>query len=71
MSLPEHGSKVDELDQWILVLGGSGTVGQFAIQVGDVTQTLGAWGSPIPAGTALWIQGACILFAIKRIGRHT
>lgn len=31
--LPHHGTKIAEHDEWIVVLGGSGTVGQYAIQV--------------------------------------
>jgi NADPH:quinone reductase-like Zn-dependent oxidoreductase len=31
--LPSPGTKAEEKDEWIVVLGGSGTVGQFAVQV--------------------------------------
>ena len=31
--LPEPGAKVAEKDEWLIVLGGSGTVGHYAIQV--------------------------------------
>lgn len=33
LKLPEEGIKAPEKDEWIVVLGGSGTVGQFAVQV--------------------------------------
>lgn len=33
ISIPEPGTNVEERDEWIVVLGGSGTVGQAAIQV--------------------------------------
>lgn len=33
LELPADGNKVQEKDEWIVVLGGSGNVGQFAIQV--------------------------------------
>ena len=31
--LPDAGATVPERDEWIVVLGGSGTVGHFGIQV--------------------------------------
>jgi NADPH:quinone reductase-like Zn-dependent oxidoreductase len=31
--LPEPGTKAPQRDEWLIVLGGSGTVGHFAIQV--------------------------------------
>ncbi|KAL1850974.1 hypothetical protein VTK73DRAFT_9568 [Phialemonium thermophilum] len=33
LKLPKAGSKSPEKDEWIVVLGGSGTVGQFAVQI--------------------------------------
>lgn len=33
LELPEDGNKAQEKDEWVVVLGGSGNVGQFAIQV--------------------------------------
>jgi NADPH:quinone reductase-like Zn-dependent oxidoreductase len=31
--LPDAGSKAEEKDEWIIVLGGSGSVGAVAVQV--------------------------------------
>jgi NADPH:quinone reductase-like Zn-dependent oxidoreductase len=31
--LPHHGTKIAEHDEWIVVLGGSGSVGHYAVQV--------------------------------------
>ncbi|KAF5694406.1 hypothetical protein FDENT_1273 [Fusarium denticulatum] len=36
LKLPEDGNEGHEKDEWIVVLGGSGNVGQFAIQLGKV-----------------------------------
>ncbi|KAF4436708.1 hypothetical protein FACUT_6303 [Fusarium acutatum] len=36
LELPDDGNKAQEKDEWIVVLGGSGNVGQFAIQLGKV-----------------------------------
>ncbi|KAH6893528.1 chaperonin 10-like protein [Thelonectria olida] len=33
LSLPEAGTKVQEKDEWVVILGGSGSVGQFAVQI--------------------------------------
>ncbi|KAF5624487.1 zinc-binding alcohol dehydrogenase domain protein [Fusarium sp. NRRL 52700] len=34
LELPEDGNRAQEKDEWIVVLGGTGNVGQFAIQLG-------------------------------------
>lgn len=34
--LSRDGTKAAEKDEWIVVLGGSGTVGQFAVQIARV-----------------------------------
>ncbi|KAJ3539811.1 hypothetical protein NM208_g5338 [Fusarium decemcellulare] len=36
LKLPNDGVKAQEKDEWIVVLGGSGTVGQFAVQIAHV-----------------------------------
>ena len=36
VDLPEGGSEAKDKDEWIVVLGGSGVVGQFAVQVESV-----------------------------------
>ncbi|KAF5990597.1 hypothetical protein FBULB1_75 [Fusarium bulbicola] len=36
LELPGDGNRAQEKDEWIVVLGGSGNVGQFAIQLGKV-----------------------------------
>ncbi|KPM45748.1 hypothetical protein AK830_g773 [Neonectria ditissima] len=36
LTLPEDGSKAPAKDEWIVVLGGSGSVGQFAVQIAHV-----------------------------------
>ncbi|KAF5570800.1 zinc-binding alcohol dehydrogenase domain-containing protein [Fusarium phyllophilum] len=36
LELPDDGNTAPEKDEWIVVLGGSGNVGQFAIQLGKV-----------------------------------
>ncbi|KAG7292856.1 hypothetical protein NEMBOFW57_002901 [Staphylotrichum longicolle] len=36
LTLPEDGTKAPEKDEWIVVLGGTGTVGQFAVQIAHV-----------------------------------
>lgn len=33
IKLPEPGTKTEEKDEWIIVLGGSGSVGAVAVQV--------------------------------------
>jgi NADPH:quinone reductase-like Zn-dependent oxidoreductase len=33
VKLPEPGTKAEEKDEWIIVLGGSGSVGAVAVQV--------------------------------------
>ncbi|KAF5550068.1 zinc-binding alcohol dehydrogenase domain-containing protein [Fusarium napiforme] len=36
LEVPTDGNKAEEKDEWIVILGGSGNVGQFAIQLGKV-----------------------------------
>ncbi|KAF4445332.1 hypothetical protein F53441_10881 [Fusarium austroafricanum] len=36
LDLPKDGTKAPEKDEWIVVLGGSGNVGQYAVQLGKV-----------------------------------
>lgn len=36
LTLPEDGTNVPQKDEWIVVLGGTGTVGQFAVQIAHV-----------------------------------
>jgi NADPH:quinone reductase-like Zn-dependent oxidoreductase len=36
LKLSEDGTKALEKDEWIVVLGGTGTVGQFAVQIAHV-----------------------------------
>lgn len=33
LELPQGGTKAPKKDEWIVVLGGSGTVGQYAVQI--------------------------------------
>jgi len=42
LQMPKPGTKAEEKDEWIIVLGASGTVGQFAIQVSRVAKAASA-----------------------------
>jgi NADPH:quinone reductase-like Zn-dependent oxidoreductase len=33
LKLSKEGTKAPEKDEWIVILGGTGTVGQFAVQI--------------------------------------
>ncbi|KAK7424263.1 hypothetical protein QQX98_000531 [Neonectria punicea] len=41
LKLSEDGSKAPGKDEWVVVLGGSGSVGQFAVQVNDIQYSTG------------------------------
>jgi NADPH:quinone reductase-like Zn-dependent oxidoreductase len=38
LELPEEGVKAPEKDEWVVILGGSGSVGQYAVQVFETSE---------------------------------
>jgi len=74
MKLPAPGEKAAEKDEWVVVIGASGSVGQYGVQVRrwrTITEGFATKADPFPlaAWPSLRLQGSSFLLALQELGR--